>query len=140
MRAVEAVASVAIRDGTALLVVQAIGGWHLPSAVVLPGETVQAAARRAVLEASGLKVSLDYLLGIYRDLGPPTDALQFVFTARGIAERAVAPANCPPLAFLPLDALATAPDAHLAARPLLQRILDDLRGGFRFPLALLVEE
>lgn len=62
-------------------------GWALPGGFVDVGETVGSAARREALEETGLKVSLDALLGCYsapeRDPRGQTVSLVFVATATG---------------------------------------------------------
>lgn len=47
------------------------GRWSFPSGFVDRGEAVEAAARREVLEETGVEVELDGLLGVYSTAGNP---------------------------------------------------------------------
>jgi len=79
--------SVVIREGNRVLFVQeadprCYGRWNLPGGHLEHGETLQQAARREVLEETGLRVELSALLGVYTDLRlPAIDTLRFVFSA-----------------------------------------------------------
>ncbi len=67
---VPVVAGVAVRRGDALLFVRQTygrlkGQWLLPTGLVDPGETVDAAARREAREEAGVEAELDGLLAIH---------------------------------------------------------------------------
>jgi 8-oxo-dGTP pyrophosphatase MutT (NUDIX family) len=45
------------------------GAWQLPGGRLEPGESVERAAIRSVLEEAGVRIRVTYLLGIYSDPG-----------------------------------------------------------------------
>lgn len=62
--------TVIIFDGEGRVLLQKrrdVGLWGIPSGHVEPGETVEAAAKREVLEETGLHIEVDKLIGVYSD-------------------------------------------------------------------------
>jgi 8-oxo-dGTP diphosphatase len=51
------------------------GGWAPPSGRVEPGETVEAALRRELLEETGLEVGIDRVVGVYSE--PATQIVHY---------------------------------------------------------------
>ncbi|WP_413466007.1 NUDIX domain-containing protein [Metabacillus litoralis] len=55
-------------NGSVLLQKRAdVGLWGIPSGHVEPGETVEQAAKREVLEETGYHISIEKLIGVYSD-------------------------------------------------------------------------
>lgn len=79
-----AVGVVAERDGQLLLVRRnhepAFGRWAFPSGYVDAGEVLEDAARREVLEETGVTVRLDRLLGAYSEPGSPVVFIAYAST------------------------------------------------------------
>lgn len=125
-------ASVVLPDRHTLLLVRPTtgGAWNMPSAQQRAGETIQQAAQRAVLEATGVTVALTNLVGIYTDA--PSDRVDVVFSAYITPERVKAPAGIEVRWLAHEEAAANANSSLLRALP-------DIRRGMRFPLAVLNE-
>lgn len=79
-----AVGVLAERDGLLLLVRRnhepAFGRWAFPSGYVDAGEVLEDAARREVLEETGVTVRLDRLLGAYSEPGSPVVFIAYAGT------------------------------------------------------------
>jgi ADP-ribose pyrophosphatase YjhB (NUDIX family) len=79
-----AVGVLAERDGQLLLVRRnhepAFGRWAFPSGYVDAGEVLEDAARREVLEETGVTVRLDRLLGAYSEPGSPVVFIAYAGT------------------------------------------------------------
>lgn len=135
-------ASVVLPDRNTILLVRLASdqsGWNLPSATVAVGETIQQAARRAVLEATGVAVALTNLVGIYSAvLAAAPTSVHFVFSASTTPGR-VRPGAHVALEWLLLDEIDGLSDDQLADAPMLRRIVADVRRGTRFPLGVLIE-
>ncbi|MBC8163380.1 MAG: NUDIX domain-containing protein [Roseiflexaceae bacterium] len=126
-------ATVVLPDRDTLLLLRHEGaGWFLPSTLARADETVQQAAQRAVLEATGVAVALTNLVGIYSGTNA---TVEFVFTAYTTPDRVRAPDG------VELDWLHLSQAEHLAgggdAPNLSPSVLADVRRGFRFPLGVL---
>ena len=83
-------------------------GWALPSGFIDYGETCEAAARREMLEETGLEVVLTGLLGVYSDPArdPRGHTMSVVYTAQAVDAGALAAGDdAAKAAFFPLDAL-----------------------------------
>lgn len=135
--------SVVLPDRNTILLVRLAGdhgGWNLPSATVTAGETIEQAARRAVLEATGVAVALTNLVGIYSAvLAAAPTSVSFVFSAYTTPGRVRPGAHVAALEWLLLDEIDGLPNDQLADAPLLRRIVADVRQGMRFPLGVLIE-
>ena len=69
-------ARVMLVDGDKVLLIRHtyLPGWQFPGGGVDPGETIESAARREVLEETGYRVTGDMaLLGIYHNISTVTD-------------------------------------------------------------------
>ena len=86
-----AVGAVCVRDGRLLIVRRgrgvAVGRWSLPGGRVEPGETLEAAVRRELLEETGLDVTVGALCGIAERISERAHyvILDFWATASGSA-------------------------------------------------------
>lgn len=86
-----AVGAVCVRDGRLLIVRRgrgvAVGRWSLPGGRVEPGETLEAAVRRELLEETGLVVTVGALCGIAERISERAHyvILDFWATASGSA-------------------------------------------------------
>lgn len=108
-------ACVLIEDQGRVLLARRSGGrpeagrWNLPGGFVDRGETVEAAARREVLEEVGLEVEIGGLVGVFSYPDDPVVAI--VYAARVKAGRLVSGAETDQVAWfspaqIPWDALA----------------------------------
>ena len=117
---------VVVRDGEILLVKRARepfkGRWCLPGGFVDPGEKVEAAALRELMEETGLEGEVVGLLGVYSDVGRdprgPTVSVAYRIKVKGDAPKAGDDAE--EARFWPLDALPALAFDH-------DRIVGDLR-------------
>jgi ADP-ribose pyrophosphatase YjhB (NUDIX family) len=94
-----------------------LGAWSFPSGFVDAGELLEAAAVREVEEETGLKVSIDRLIGVYSTAGERVIFIAYAGTVVGgeivvgdecLEVRAFAPEDLPPLAFPHDDAILAA--------------------------------
>ena len=78
------VSAVAVDDEGCALVIQRRdnGRWEAPGGFLELGETIEAGARREVLEETGVVVELERLTGIYKNMS--LGVINFVFRARAI--------------------------------------------------------
>ena len=106
-----AVGAVAVHDGALLLVRRgrgpAAGEWSVPGGRVEPGETLQVAVVREVLEETGLEVVVDRFLGWVERI---RDAYHFVIldfavTVLDSSVQAVAGDDAAEVAWVPLHEL-----------------------------------
>jgi ADP-ribose pyrophosphatase YjhB (NUDIX family) len=67
--AVLAQAVIRSERGVLLAVRRSLRGWELPGGTVLPGESLEDALRREVLEETGLEVRVRRLVGVYERSG-----------------------------------------------------------------------
>lgn len=84
---VDVVVECALEEGVGIVLIERCNeprGWALPGGFVDYGERVAEAARREVLEETGLHVELEALLGVYSDPGrdPRQHNVSAVFVGR----------------------------------------------------------
>lgn len=113
------------------------GLWNLPGGHVEPGEDIVKAAEREACEETGLKFSLQHLLGIYTGIGRD-HYLHFVFTGV-VCSGLLQP--CPPeitdARWFSFDELRTMEDVQLLNPRKLRLILDHYTQGQHYPLDIL---
>ena len=109
-RTVEIVQGVIVAEGRVLLSVRRdLRGWELPGGNLLPGEAAEAAARREILEETGIDVEVGELSGTYHRTGFLPHRAR-VYRCRPLAGTLTPSAETPHVAWWPVDAL---PDSVL---------------------------
>jgi 8-oxo-dGTP diphosphatase len=102
-----AVGVVAERDGTILMTRRnhepKLGEWSFPSGFVDAYEDVREAAVREALEETGIRVTLEQLLGVYQE--PGSRVIFLAFAARAGEGEPVCGDECFDVRFFPPDAL-----------------------------------
>ncbi|MFW9863491.1 MAG: NUDIX domain-containing protein [Candidatus Thorarchaeota archaeon] len=103
---------VAVVDGGMLLLVKRgrdpyKDSWALPGGFVEYGETVEEAAAREVLEETGLRVTLEAILGVYSDprRDPRGHTITTVFLARPVAGEPVGGDDAAEASWVSLESL-----------------------------------
>ncbi|MFW9803795.1 MAG: NUDIX domain-containing protein [Candidatus Thorarchaeota archaeon] len=103
---------VAVVDGGMLLLVKRgrdpyKDSWALPGGFVEYGETVEEAAAREVLEETGLRVTLEAILGVYSDprRDPRGHTITTVFIARPVAGEPVGGDDAAEASWVSLESL-----------------------------------
>ncbi|MFX0056423.1 MAG: NUDIX domain-containing protein [Promethearchaeota archaeon] len=103
---------VAVVDGEMLLLVKRgrdpyKDSWALPGGFVEYGETVEEAAAREVLEETGIRVTLEAILGVYSDprRDPRGHTITTVFIARPVAGEPVAGDDAAEASWVSLESL-----------------------------------
>ena len=138
------VAAVIEQGGRFLFVEESIDGRRVlnqPAGHLDPGESLQQACAREVLEETAHRFAPEALVGVYRWRYEPRDVtfLRFCFTGRveGTLEQ---PLDEPVIAlhWLSLDELRQQRDRHRS--PLVQRCVEDYLAGRRFALDLFPPE
>lgn len=109
-RPVEIVQGVVLREGEVLLTLRRdLRGWELPGGNLLAGEDPEAAARREVLEETGVEIELLGLAGTYHRSGFLPHRAR-VYRARALGGSPTPSDETPRVAWWPVGAL---PDSIL---------------------------
>ena len=107
---VEIVQGVIVSEGRVLLSVRRdLRGWELPGGNVHPGEGPEAAARREIVEETGVEVEVGALAGVYHRTGFLPHRAR-VYRCRPLSGALTPSVETPHVAWWPVDAL---PDAIL---------------------------
>lgn len=138
------VAAIVEDKGRFLLVEEDIDGElviNQPAGHLDPGETLLDAVVRETLEESAWHIEPEALVGIYRWPHPTKDItfLRFAFFARGLRHEPTRPLDqeIRRILWLTPDEIAAQKERHRS--PQVQRCIDDVQKGSRYPLALLKE-
>jgi 8-oxo-dGTP diphosphatase len=108
--AVEIVQGAIVAEGRVLLSVRRdLRGWELPGGNLLPGEAPEAAARREILEETGVEVEVGRLSGTYHRSGFLPHRAR-VYHCRALGGAPTPSDETPHVAWWPVEAL---PDALL---------------------------
>ena len=137
------VATIVEQNGRYLLVEETIDGATMlnqPAGHIEENESILAAALRETLEATGWRVELTDLVGIYNYPAPNgVTYYRFSFAARALEEVAGATLDDGIIGpvWLTLDELEAR--RHQWRSPLVKRCIEDFAAGKRYPLDLIYE-
>ena len=124
---VTVVALVFIQQGDAILLVKQGYGeqyWSLPGGKMEPGESIDEAAIREVMEETGLDVRLKRVVGLYSK--PNEDGLAVCFEGEVLGGILKADHEITECRYFPYDRIPEATREHLRQR------IEDFRGNFPY--------
>ncbi|HYG05687.1 MAG TPA: NUDIX hydrolase [Stenotrophomonas sp.] len=134
------VATVVVREGRLLQVVERIGGREVinqPAGHLEPGESLAAAALRETLEETGWTVRLTHFIGCYQWTAEDGEAyLRFAFAAEPVAHDAQRALDDGILAAVWMTPEELRAEPARLRSPLVWAVVADYLGGQRHPLAL----